>query len=147
MSDTTTNDLSTLEATAVEAQAVYEAVKDDRNVDFMVRQEASWAAARARVALLDTKVGVEGRTAVCSCSKTHASTHDLFGFTYRGPGSDWAAKRCGAVAANGQPCCYAPVAHGAVNVGTGRPGITHHDFTPSEPLDTDTYYCGCRGWD
>lgn len=25
--------------------------------------------------------------------------------------------------------------------------IIEHDFVPREPLDFDSYYCGCRGWD
>lgn len=141
MSDTTTTDLSALEAAAVEAQAAYEIVKDDRNVDYMVRQEASWAATRARVAFLDTKVGVEGRTAKCSCGATTPSTHDLFGFEYRGPGSDWLAKRCGV-------CRYSPLAHKVDEIVQGPRRPFHgHAFVPSEPQEMDSYYCGCRGWD
>lgn len=33
------------------------------------------------------------------------------------------------------------------SVAKGAKRIDDHVFTAREPLDFDSYYCGCRGWD
>ena len=80
-----------------------------------------------------------GRTASCAmnCGATRPSSLALAFFEFRGQGSDPAVKRC-------RHCSYVDVVH--------DPAYSHykkqdHDFTPHGAWDTDTFYCGCRGWD
>ena len=44
----------------------------------------------------------------------------------------------------------APVHNGGMPASERRPHhrrLTPHDFTPRQPAEHDSYYCGCRGWD
>lgn len=81
-----------------------------------------------------------GRVAVCygHCAKL-PSTPSLAFFVYRGEGSPSAAQcaTCGCV----------QEAHLPINPHTGREGITGHPYAPRGPWPTDSYYCGCMGWD
>lgn len=107
--------------------------------------------------LLSTgEADLEGRTARCAygCGITAPSARGLAFFEYLGEGSQGALISCGAIATVrwGKPCDPSPchmheIAHGAINRGTGRPGITDHPFTPRGGQEQDRFYCGCRGWD
>lgn len=68
------------------------------------------------------------------------SSWGLAFFEFQGEGSHEALDMCGT-------CRYAKVAHGEINVMTGRAGITDHEFVPRGPAEFDRYYCGCWGWD
>lgn len=61
-------------------------------------------------------------------------------FTYRGEGSPFAVEGC-------KTCGINEGAHHPINQFTGREGITDHPFVPRGPAATDSYYCGCGGWD
>lgn len=79
-----------------------------------------------------------GRQARCGCGKLAPSSPKLFGFEYRGAGSQYAQIAC-------KHCGYFDVAHG-----TGKPHLKHiegHAFEPHGSYEFDSYYCGCRGWD
>ena len=100
-----------------------------------------------------------GRFARCSYQSSHPSdgkppvpsSRDLAFFEYRGPGSA-TAELC-------RHCGYAPRAHEPAYMGTlvlvggkRRPTVVEAGECPGyEPLtegrETDSYYCGCRGWD
>lgn len=85
-----------------------------------------------------------GRTARCDCGKERPSL-DVLGlfFEYQGPGSPFLQETCGV-------CKYHLVAHGELNVLTGRPGITDHEFVPRAAMTPDLpdrFYCGHAGWD
>lgn len=76
-----------------------------------------------------------GRQAQCyQCDRTQPSSFKLPFFEYRGPGSHAASKYC--------KCWYAEEAH--LNL-PGRIKLDH-PFVAHGPHDTDTFYCGCRGW-
>lgn len=84
---------------------------------------------------------LEGRTAKCAyCSTTQPSSVALPFFEFRGPGS-----------AQCDVCRYQEMAHTeAVRRNTWiAPALrdNDHQFTNEKGSDTDTYYCGCRGWD
>jgi hypothetical protein len=84
------------------------------------------------------------RVATCSgglrCDSTKPSGRNLAFFEYRGEGSRAATETCGT-------CGMAEGAHGEINKTTGRPGVTSHPFVERGAYDTDSYYCGCAGWD
>lgn len=80
-----------------------------------------------------------GRASTCGSCKTVSTAEGLAFREDRGPGSRWATDIC--------TCGYAAIAHEPVHPTTGRPGITDHPFTARGPADTDSHYCGCRGWD
>ena len=73
-----------------------------------------------------------GREARCYCGTARPSSFDLAFFESRGPGSAAASRICG-------HCGYYEVAHTKRDLG--------HAFEPHGPFPSDTYYCGCRGWD
>lgn len=81
-----------------------------------------------------------GRMASCSCGKTvpSDSPHLAF-FEYRGPGSRYDGGFC--------ECGYAIVAHTKKQAGERVSPRVCDDFTPRALPETDSYYCGCRGWD
>lgn len=87
-------------------------------------------------------MNLEGRVAACQCGRTKPSNESLAFFEYRGEGSRVALERCGT-------CSYTEVAHKrALEPGNDHiKHITAHDFTPIGALETDIFYCGCRGWD
>lgn len=83
------------------------------------------------------------RVAACGADRhgQRPSTDALEGrlafFEYRGPGSRIAIDSCG-------KCGFTRSAHD----GERKPGArVCASFVERGPLDTDTYYCGCRGWD
>jgi hypothetical protein len=78
-----------------------------------------------------------GRMSMCLCGKKEPSSPNLFGFVYQGPGSQMAEIQC-------KRCGYYDCAHG-----TYQPHLSRvcKNFEPRGPWDTDTHYCGCRGWD
>lgn len=93
-----------------------------------------------------------GRVAECVFCKRQAPSAEpfkLFGFEYRGPGSKWATEHC--------VCGYFEGPHDAEYMRTvsTKPQRTVIEdgrckagkFTPRGPMATDSYYCGCRGWD
>lgn len=82
------------------------------------------------------------RVAVCQCGRTKPSSEDLAFFEHRGEGSRVALERCGT-------CSYTEFAHKrALEPSNGHlKHIIGHDFTPIGGLETDIFYCGCRGWD
>lgn len=65
------------------------------------------------------------------CSKSGPSKAFSCNFTDRSPGSAWAT-RC--------RCSRTAEQHAA------DPGLDH-PYEPQGPRDTDTFYCGCFGWD
>jgi len=85
----------------------------------------------------------DSRMAHCSYGQ-HApaqSKESLPFWEDRRPGSAWAKRNCGV-------CGYAPEAH--TPEVAARPhlaGRTQHQFVEHPGKDTDTYYCGCYGWD
>lgn len=82
---------------------------------------------------------VSGRHQVANGGKAQSqpqpSSTDLAFFEYRGPGSNWAAKHC--------VCGYFEVAHTMPH----KSSRVCDKFTPREPAEFDSYYCGCFGWD
>ena len=100
----------------------------------------------------------------CLCQAP--SSPRLAFFTYRGPGSAYAAEQCGAPAdrrTRAEPrlltevlCAFTIQAHRGGesyerNVREGRytpswPSLVH-DFVSRGPTEFDRFYCGCRGWD
>ena len=80
-----------------------------------------------------------GRTATCGCGKSRpsieAQEHEAF-FEYRGPGYSRPQCQCG----------YSMEIHQPINPFTGRAGITDHPAVLKN-YATDSFYCGCRGWD
>lgn len=83
-----------------------------------------------------------GRTAVCSCGKTQASSEDLAFFVFRGAGSHAAVSGCAT-------CGYHEIAHTRARE-LHEPHLARlldHEFAPHGGHETDWYYCGCRGWD
>lgn len=106
-----------------------------------------------------TKELLEGREARCICGKTVPSTLALDDegylstrlafFEYRGPASRKAKESC-------IHCRYHEVAHGSgreEDIAKGvrpRRNVVEEGHCPgfeAGPYDTDTFYCGCRGWD
>lgn len=85
-----------------------------------------------------------GRMARCMCGKQKPSSLDLAFFEYRGPGSRNAVHSC--------ICGYYDVAHDLLaadpvkyrHVRAVKCGGT---FAPRGDVGTDSFYCGCRGWD
>ena len=89
----------------------------------------------------DQEALVANRTAKCStCRKESPSSNfaKLPFFEFRGENSEPATIQC--------VCGFYAVAHGEINVLTNRAGITDHEFQ-SKVFDTDSFYCGCYGWD
>lgn len=84
-----------------------------------------------------------GRVAVCpSCKTEHPSSTDLAFFEYRGPGSRYATSIC-------MNDGFTRGAHER-KVERNEPHLRNLcDRFEANPngRDTDTYYCGCRGWD
>lgn len=88
------------------------------------------------------------RMASCYCGRTRPSSErkSLFGFQDRSATSKGATENC-------KHCgCY-DFTHPDIcefNPGTGRPNGGRqgdHKFEPKGEMPTDSYYCGCRGWD
>lgn len=99
---------------------------------------------------ITTTPDLTGRVAICTqCHKREQpSSLALAFFNYRGPGSREALTIC--------QCGYAYVAHTAEgrarNVPSNRRTVVEDGrcktgFVLRGPNATDTYYCGCRGWD
>ncbi len=85
---------------------------------------------------------LSGRMAYCGADKHKGkpSSLDLAFFEYHGEGSRRAQEICN--------CDYAEVAHEIKD----REKPSHlrgccDNFIPRGPSPSDTYYCGCRGWD
>lgn len=76
----------------------------------------------------------EGRMAECVCGNRAPSSLELAFFEFRGEGSP-AASRC--------TCGYGRQAHARERVARSCPT----GYEPRGALETDSYYCGCRGWD
>lgn len=100
-----------------------------------------------------TEQDLEGRTARCYCGSTAPSSRNLAFFEFRGEGSREASETCGV-------CGFHEIAHDptAEHMARIEGGATRyenlmkrvggiHDFTPKGGVDTDRFYCGCRGWD
>jgi hypothetical protein len=84
---------------------------------------------------------LSGRIAIClSCKRERESSFTLAFFGHLGEGSRQATETCGA-------CGYHIDVHQEINPSTKREGITDHAFTPRGSSDSDSFYCGCRGWD
>lgn len=84
------------------------------------------------------------RMARCGCGRTAPSDSEgLAFFESRGPLSR-SASQCA-------HCGFAAVAHETTNPVTGRPGVVASGkcpgYEPRGDVGTDTFYCGCRGWD
>jgi hypothetical protein len=86
-----------------------------------------------------TEALLSKRMARCSCGNAQPSSPSLAFFEFNGEGSN-IVKGCNS-------CGKYDVVHWPINPNTGRAGITDHEFIPRLPMPTDTYYCGCRGWD
>lgn len=83
------------------------------------------------------------RTAACQCGRTEPSSKNLAFFEYRGEGSRVALERCAV-------CAYSVIAHERAKTDPTARHIKHileHEFEPVGGLETDVFYCGCRGWD
>ena len=87
-----------------------------------------------------TEFSLTGRKMHCSysgCKTLPSDSNDKAPFfEYRGPGSWWATALC--------VCGFSKKAHDEK--------IPHvirkcKEFQPRGPHETDTYYCGCFGWD
>lgn len=81
------------------------------------------------------------RRATCYGGSGVESSPTLAFFVDRSAGSWWAKHTCA-------KCWYAPEAH-APDV-AAKPhlnGVTKHEFIEHHGMETDDYYCGCRGWD
>jgi hypothetical protein len=91
-----------------------------------------------------TTPDLTGRVATCGngrrCDSTRPSGWSLAFFEYRGEGSRDATETCGT-------CGMHEVVHAEINPSTGRPGVTTHPFVQRGAYDTDSFYCGCAGWD
>jgi hypothetical protein len=93
----------------------------------------------------DAPPDLTGRTARCGCGKERPSSdrdHLAF-FEYRGEGSSSAAN-C--------ECGYSPVAHDPETPHLRERGTVIDQgkcsgYRPRGDIGTDSYYCGCRGWD
>ena len=94
-----------------------------------------------------------GRTARCGCGKEMpSSSPGLAFFEFRGPGSPQAIHSC-------KHCGYHDVAHEAAHMetlvhgrdGKRRPTVVEDGRCPGFEArgdwGTDSFYCGCRGWD
>lgn len=80
-----------------------------------------------------------GRIAVCAeCQNAKPSSFRLAFFTFRGEGSAFATRTC--------TCGFMDVAHEAK--GRRVPGTREvcGTFTARGAASTDSFYCGCRGW-
>lgn len=87
-------------------------------------------------------MNLEGRTAKCtSCGKERPSSTELAFFTFRGEGSREATESC--------KCGFFEVAHqyDATRVYPEPVDCPHGGFVAKGPQETDTFYCGCRGFD
>lgn len=87
--------------------------------------------------IADTQPSLEGREAICpSCRTIKPSSLTLPFFEFRGYGSPTAENSCG-------NCGYFRVAH------EDRKGnsLICFQFKLRGPVQYDTFYCGCRGWD
>ena len=74
-----------------------------------------------------------GRMASCNCGNKQPSSMSLAFFEYRGPGSPDSTTMC--------KCGYFESAH------KNYPErLRCKQFVPRGPWETDSYYCGCRGW-
>ena len=90
---------------------------------------------------------LEERQAIC-CTKESirpSKDHDkLAFFEFRGEGSKAAITIC-------KHCRYALIAHQrkqlVENEGKAQYKCVCDHFEPQGPLEYDSYYCGCRGWD
>jgi hypothetical protein len=86
---------------------------------------------------------LEGRTAVCEYCRAERPSSEPFlaFFEYRGEGTP-SASQCG-------NCGYAKVAH--EGDGKRRANVLQDgrcpEYVPRGDVGTDTFYCGCRGWD
>ena len=80
-----------------------------------------------------------GRTARCCTGKSEKpSSVDLAFFEYRGPNY---RKQC-------DVCGYHEIVHTDPNSRPRRHrDWRDHEWTNAEGRLTDSYYCGCRGWD
>lgn len=85
-----------------------------------------------------TRVDLSGRMARCLCGRTEESNPNLAYFNFRGAGSQWelVCLHCGRLE-NAHPKKLADERRGCCNRFEPRIG----------GFETDTYYCGCRGWD
>lgn len=68
------------------------------------------------------------------------SSPDLAFFQFLGPGGA-NEKHCAVCGKYEEPHLR------VTSVARGAKRIDDHVFVPREPLDFDSYYCGCRGWD
>lgn len=73
------------------------------------------------------------------------SDSSLAFFVDRSEGSKYALNDCAFVRSDKSVCHYAPEAH-SLNPRAHLVGKTDHAFVPSKGRETDTYYCGCYGW-
>lgn len=115
------------------------------------RQQVDPVVATATLAL---QAGLlAGRTAKCSCGATCASDSPRAAFVeYHGPRSRYAAVTC-------KHCRFHDVAHEPAHMaklvpgrdGKRRPTVVEDGTCPGfesiGPVEFDSYYCGCRGWD
>lgn len=91
---------------------------------------------------------LDDRVAVCPYCKTERpSATTLAFFEYRGPGSRDAQNQCG-------NCGYYETAHLPLEQSTRVSGksVVERGVCPGfkpmpEGRPTDSFYCGCRGWD
>ena len=87
----------------------------------------------------------EGREAVCSCGARRPSSDMTLAFyEYRGPGSAAAEDGC-------KHCMYYKCAHERqpklVDPSSCVERGECKGFEPHGAHETDTFYCGCGGWD
>lgn len=77
------------------------------------------------------------REAICFyCKTVRVSSTELPFFEYRGPGSNWAELHCKTCEKNSR-----------VHYERVESGADVHDYVPGGRAGTDSFYCGCRGWD
>lgn len=87
-----------------------------------------------------------GRMATCpDCRREEPSSPNLAFFTYRGPGSEFARRCAHPIVRNGET--YFCGLRGEVAHQPGRTGFGHDFVEGNLPANTDSFYCGCKGWD
>jgi hypothetical protein len=93
--------------------------------------------------IVDSFFGAHPRMARCRCGETRPSSEraTLFGFTDKSLNSDWSQKCC-------RHCGKYEVAHHPGCSQAQPDQYERHQFEPrNEAAETDSFYCGCDGWD